>query len=316
MNKSVKLILSYCAALIVLSGTVVVINQTIQFADFMERFHPVAGDVTFWLLISLYVAFLTIPLVMYFKLPKRMELPTEEDSPEFEQYLQAVRTRLAQNKNVEGKSFETRDDIEKAIVELDKKALDLVKNAGSKTFLFTAISQFGAMDTIMVLGTQTRLIWDIAHLYNQRPTLRDMWYLYSNVITTAFITGEINDVDFAEIVQPVISKTLGSAGGVIPGTTMFVNSVFTGTTNAFLMLRVGIITRNYCGALVKKERSFIRRSAIGESAALLSIITMEGGKKLSESILKATGKTVSDAVTGASKSIFETGKKIVDGLKF
>lgn len=316
MNKTFRSILSLVALLLIVAGTVVVINQTIQFSEFMDKFHPIAGEITFWGLISTYLLFLISPIVLYLRLPKRLELPESEEGEEFDIYLKSVGTRLSQNSSLEGKEFNSRDEIEAGLSELDKQCLELVKRAGSRTFLFTAISQFGALDTLMVLATQTRLIWDVAHIYKQRPTIQDLWYLYSNVITTAFITGEINDVDFSEIIQPVLSKTLGSAGTVIPGTTIFVNSLFTGTTNAFLMLRVGIITRNYCNSLVKKERSFIRRSAIGESVALLSVITMEGGKKLSETLLKATGKTVTDAVTGASKTIFETGKKIVDGFKF
>lgn len=316
MNKTFRSILSLVALFLIVAGTVVVVNQTIQFSEFMDRFHPIAGEITFWTLITLYLLFLISPIVLYLRLPKRLELPDSEEGEEFERYLKSVGNRLALNSSLEGKEFTTREQIEGGLSELDKQCLELVKRAGSRTFLFTAISQFGALDTLMVLATQTRLIWDVAHIYKQRPTLQDLWYLYSNVITTAFITGEINDVDFSEIIQPVLSKTLGSAGTMIPGTTIFVNSLFTGTTNAFLMLRVGIITRNYCNSLVKQERSFIRRSAIAESVALLSVITMEGGKKLSETLLRATGKTVTDAVSATGKTIFETGKKIVDGLKF
>ncbi len=315
MRKTFRMILTFSALLLIISGTVVVINQTIQFSEFMDRFHPYLGEITFWGLLTVYLIFLLIPVVIYFRLPKRLELPENDEGEEFAVYLKSVGKRLATNPSLKSKTFANREEIESGISELDTRCVELVKQAGSRTFLFTSISQFGALDTLMVLATQTRLIWDVAHLYYQRPTLRDMWYLYSNVITTAFITGEINDVDFAEIIQPVLSKTLGSAGSVIPGTTLFINSLFTGTTNAFLMLRVGLITRNYCNSLIKREPSFIRRSAIAESVTLLSVITMEGGKKLSETALKVTGKTVVDAVNSAGKTIFETGKKIVDSLK-
>ncbi len=319
MNKTFKMIALFVTLFLTVAGTVLVINQTIQFSTFMDTFHPIAGEITFWTLISLYLIFLSVPLVLYLRLPKRLELPASENSEEFETYLHSVGNRLSQNSSLESSSFKSRDEIEKGLEELDKGCLELVKRAGSKTFLFTAISQFGALDTLMVLGTQTKLIWDVAHLYNQRPTLRDMWYLYSNVITTAFITGELNDVDFAEIIQPVISKTLGSAGTAIPGTSLFINSLFTGTSNAFLMLRVGLITRNYCNSLVEQKRSFIRRSAITESVALLSVITMEGGKKLSEAILKSAGKTVTDTVSAAGKTVTDTvsnaGNSIVSAGK-
>ncbi len=315
MKDAIRKITFYLALLITISGTVIVINQTIQFSTFMDGFHPIAGDITFGVLITLYLTFILIPIIIYFRLPKRLELPEETSGEEFDTYLKYVGNHLSNNENIDTTEFKTQVEIEAGLTELDEKCYELVKKAGSKTFLFTSISQFGALDTLIVLATQTRLIWDIAHLYNQRPTLRDMWMLYSNVVTTTFIAGNIDEIDFAEILQPVISKALGSAGAVIPGSALFINSLFTGTTNAFLMLRVGLITRNYCNSLVKQEQSFIRKNAIAESLKLLSVITAEGGKNLSGTILKAAGKSVTDTVSQAGESFRNTGKKIAAGFK-
>ena len=99
----------------------------------------------------------------------------------------------------------------------------------------------------LFLGLQTRLVWDVAHVYSQRPSLRELSYLYANVVGTAFVAGEIEDADLSEQIQPVLSSVLGSTVSALPGlqtaSTIFVNSVISGTANAFLTLRVGLNRR-------------------------------------------------------------------------
>ena len=85
-----------------------------------------------------------------------------------------------------------------------------------------------------------------------------------------------DDLDLAEQVQPLVSGVLGSAAGAVPGlhaaSALFVNSVVNGTANAFLTLRVGIIAKRYCGALVLPEPRAVRRFAVSQAAQMLGAI--------------------------------------------
>jgi hypothetical protein len=140
------------------------------------------------------------------------------------------------------------------------------------------------------------MIWNIAMIYYQRPTLREMTQLYANVAATAFIASELNDMDISQQVEPIVSSVLGaSLTGSIPGVTIVANivtnSLISGSTNAFLTLRVGIIARNYCGNLLKKERSVIRKSASLEAAKYLSLIAMSSAGNISRSIVNAAVKS-------------------------
>ena len=102
------------------------------------------------------------------------------------------------------------------------------------------------------------MIWRIARVYYQRPMLRDLIRLYANVAGTAFLASELDDIDISEQVQPILSSALGPLAVMVPGVqlaaSILVNSVLTGTANAFLTLRVGIIAKRYCGSLVVAER--------------------------------------------------------------
>ncbi len=166
--------------------------------------------------------------------------------------------------------------MEAALSSLDDASNEAIKSAGSRVFFATAISQFGALDAMLVLGVQSKLIWDVSHVYYQRPTIRDLVYLYANVMSTAFLATELDDADLSEQIQPVLTSVLGSAAGVVPGlqaaTALFVNSVVSGTANAYLTLRVGIIAREYSRALVRPRKAALRKSAVVQAAGMLGSI--------------------------------------------
>jgi hypothetical protein len=77
-------------------------------------------------------------------------------------------------------------------------------------------------------------------------------------------------------------------GGAIPGfqvmTSIMVNSLLSGSANAFLTLRVGIIAKDYCGSLVAQPRTQVRRDATAEAARLLSGIVKDCGKRVRDAI--------------------------------
>ena len=115
-----------------------------------------------------------------------------------------------------------------------------------------------------------------------------MAYLYANVAATSFVAGELDDLELHQMIQPVVAGTLGAVGGVIPGfqvmTTIMVNSLLSGSANAFLTLRVGMIAKDYCGSLVAEPRSQVRRAATAEAARLLSGIVKESGTRVRDAV--------------------------------
>jgi uncharacterized membrane protein YcjF (UPF0283 family) len=180
--------------------------------------------------------------------------PASEDSPEFTRYLESLKKRLRSNTRLKNFDLSNRERIEDALTLLGKQADDIIQKTASTVFMSTAISQSGRLDAFLVLSAQSRMVWQIAHLHYQRPTLRDLIYLYANVAATAFMASELDDIDLNEQVQPVLSSTLGAMAGSVPGlqlaASLLVTSVLTGTANAFLSLRVGIIAKRYCGSIV------------------------------------------------------------------
>ena len=290
MNKTIKLFALLGTGLVLLSFSVVVVNQTAQVILLAKEIHPTFGTVTLWGLLVSYGVLAGVPVVLIARMPKPLKAPSNDSGPAFEQHLIALGRRLETNPRVRLAAIRTMDrrGVEDALELLDNQATVLVKQMATTVFLTTAVSQSGRLDVLLVLITQSRMIWRIAHLYYQRPSLRELLHLYSNVAATAFVVGEIDDLELHQIIQPVAAGSLGAMAGAIPGlqvlTTIVVNSLLSGSANAFLTLRVGLIAKGYCGSLVSEPRAIYRRSATAESARLLSGIVKDSGARVRDAI--------------------------------
>src|SRR5215475_208841 len=86
-----------------------------------DRIHPVAGTVVFWGL-CLAAGFLALYCVIaYAQLPPALAPPKETSGPNHETYLQALRSRLANNPRTRELPVETDADVEAAIAHLSKE---------------------------------------------------------------------------------------------------------------------------------------------------------------------------------------------------
>jgi Domain of unknown function (DUF697) len=291
MKKSLKTFALLGSSFILLSFTVVVINQTAGVVQLAKEVHPALGTVTLWGLLIAYGGVVGVPVVMIMRMPKPLSPPVSDTGPEFEEHIKRLGERLAANKRIQlggtGQPI-SRREVEDAIRVLDEDADTVIKQMATTVFLTTAVSQSGRLDALLVLGAQSRMVWKIAHLYYQRPSLRDLTHLYANVTATSLLAGELDDLELHQMIQPVVAGTVGAVGGAIPGfqvfTTILVNSLLSGSANAFLTLRIGMIAKGYCGSLVAEPRSRVRRAATTEAARLLSGIVKESGARVREAI--------------------------------
>lgn len=269
-----------------------IINQTAQVVQLAHTLDPLLARIVFWGLLILYALLVSVPVFLFLRLPRPLRPPQKEDSPEFEVYLKALKKRLVANPLLKDLQISNRQEIEKALAVLEGKAEEIIRQTALSVFISTAISQSGRLDAFLVLTAQSRLIWRIARLYYQRPTPRDFIYLYSNIAGTVFLSSELEDFDLSEQVEPVLSSTLGALAVTIPGVqlaaSILVNSVLTGSANAFLTLRVGILTKRYCGSLVRLEKPALRRMASAQAAKLLGSIVKQGTGRITKALLKAS----------------------------
>jgi hypothetical protein len=290
MNQSLKSLALMMSGLLLLGFVVVTINQTAGVVQLARDVHPTLGTITLWGLLIAYGGLVGVPVVMVMRMPRPLLPPRCDSGPEFDEHLKQLGERLSVNPRVRLaaiRPFE-RCGIEEAIALLDEDANAIVKQMATTVFLTTAVSQSGRLDALLVLVAQSRMVWRMAHLYYQRPSLRELAHLYANVAATSFVAGELDDLELHQMIQPVVAGTLGAVGGVIPGfqvlTSIMVNSLLSGSANAFLTLRVGMIAKDYCGSLVAQPRAQVRRAATTEAARLLSGIVRESGARVRDAV--------------------------------
>lgn len=297
--RTLRRILLLLSLFVLLAFAVFVVNQTAQVVELAGRIDARLATATLWGLLGLYAVLLLTPAVLWWRMPPPLEPPASEEDPRFEEHLARLRRRLTGNPHLLGASLATREDVEAALVRLGEEADRATREAASTVFLTTAVSQSGRLDALMVLTANVRLVWRVAHLHYQRPTLRDMTHLYANVAGTAFVAGQLDDIDVAEQIQPVLTAVFGGVASAVPGmgtaSSVLVNSTLSGAANAFLTLRVGMIARRYCGALVLADRRLVRRSATAAAAAQLGSIVRRGATTLAGSALKATTSSIGGA---------------------
>lgn len=301
---------------VLVSSLIFVINQTAQVVALAGTISPLLARIVLVALLILYAAVIAVPLVIFIRLPKGMTPPPDEQSDEYRLYLRRLAARLTLNPNLAGHTpLDTRESIHSALAILDAKADDIIKETASRLFISTAISQNGRLDALMVLAEQSRLIYRLAHLYNQRPALREFAKLYANVGATLFAARQLDDPNIREQIQPVFNAVLGHAAislvpGVAPVASIVVNSLLDGTANAFLTLRVGVICQNYCRCIHPANRNAIRRNSSLAAASMLGAIVLASAGTVSKAMMAAAKRAGEATVESATAGLRGAGARL------
>ena len=155
----------------------------------------------------------------------------------------------------------------------------------------TAVSQSSFIDSLAVLVNNFKMVKKIVVLCGFRPTFYRLAKLYINIIASSLIADGLQKLD----VSALISTSIQGTGKVLT------NSTINGITNAFFMLRTGMLTRHYLYAKdPKKDKISLKNSAFVEASKLLPSF-------ISELIFG----TVSNVISSIGK-VFTKEKKEID----
>jgi uncharacterized protein DUF697 len=308
----------WCASLFALVGfALFVVNQTAQIVALAHMLHPALGHTVLIVLVVIYVIVITVPVVLIARLPAPLLPPPDEASTEYATYLSRLRRRLAANPHLAGSSAPSSDraSLEAALEVLRGQARETMKRTAAKVFVSTAISQNGRLDALMVLVAQSRMVWQVAHIYNQRPTLREMAQLYANVGATVFVAAEIEDLDISEQIEPLITTVLGeSALSLVPGArvaaAIVTRSLLEGAANAYLTLRIGAVCERYCAPLSAVSRGEARRYASVVAAGMLGTVVSGSAAVVVKAIVAAVRKRSAEALASGTIRMRSLGSRM------
>lgn len=158
-----------------------------------------------------------------------------------------------------------------------KKELNkMIVQHAETVYLSTAISQNGRLDSIAVITINFRLIKNLVKKCGFRPNFMSLGKLSLNVLGTAIIAENLEDMNFSEIFPSSSINALAE----MPILKTVTGSFAQGLGNALLSLRVGIICRNYLFMDLKGlSKNQIRKIAFAEAVVLLPRVIGESMKK-------------------------------------
>jgi len=293
--------------------------------------HPLLGAGVL-VLVGVGIGLLVVyPVVRILRLPPTLRRPAEAAGPKWEAFVTRYGRRLAGNPRLaqyEGLprlraalAARPRDaavleaEAALAVAHLDAQARDVILRHATAVFASTAISQSGRLDTAIVLSTQLRLVKEVAEVYVQRPSMRELTRLYAQVGATAFVAGEIQDSELLAVLGAPFTTSLSGFipfPGSTPLITLLVNSLLDGSANGFLTLRIGLLARRYAGLRVEADASRVARSASLEAAGLLGGVVSHGAARVARVtrqllVDRPMGRTTRAArdVVGAGASLFD-----------
>lgn len=296
----------------------IVVNQLIGLYANLSTVDPLLAQVVVILLSVLFLVLIGSPFLLVLRLPKTLQPPESEE--DVERYRSQLISRMRANKRIKAAGLDVKDPegFEKARILLDGEARRVIENTASSVFLTTAVSQNGKLDALTILVTQTRMVWRIAHIYWQRPSIKDMLTLYGNVGATALLASEIEDIDITRQVEPIINSLLNSPGRSLPvvghAAHIITDSILQGSTNAYLTLRVGVVTQRYCGHVDVTDRKTIRSNSYVVAAAMLRSIVMRSSGQVVSSIMRAMKNAGKRSVRSGIDAISRAGGKVKDGV--
>src|SRR5262249_33992888 len=140
-------------------------------------------------------------------------------------------------------------EIEAALRQLDPIVDEVIRRTAMRVLVGTALSQNGRLDSLISLVRQLRMIWQIAGIYSRRGTVGELARLYGSVAMTAFLAGELPDLDLSDEMVPLTATVANSLGALTPlpgirtALSILGSSLLKGSTNAFSTLQVGIIAK-------------------------------------------------------------------------
>ncbi len=320
MIKNVKNILYPLGIVISLVFLLIIINQLVSFYHNLSSIHPIVGIVGTSLLGIVLVGLLAIPFILIAKLPA--PLPFPDNNQDLELYQQKFKEKLAKHPVSRKNNLDPHNPEQLKVIDekLKERSDKIIFESASAVFISTAISQNGKLDAFTVMAAQVRLIWKVAHVYWQRPSLKNLQQLYANVAMNAMAAASLEQIDLSQQIQPILNAMLKSPGKHIPvvgnAAHIITDSILEGTVNAFLTLRVGVLTKNYCFPEVRTVNE-IKSNSFVEASVLLRTLVVKSSAKVVEGILKAgknAGIQTFKSGYGAVEKVVKSAKSGITGL--
>ncbi len=275
-------------------AALILFNQLNQLAISSEKIIPMGFYVS-WSIFILIGFFTFVPVIKLAVLPRPLKRPSTDWDPEKKRafyftykkrvlavskkksspYKHVVPEQVFKNLHNANSMGTIKESLKEFESHIDSRADKLIRDYAGAVFASTAISQNGSLDAVFVLKLQIELLWKLAHLYNQKPGIKNLLNLYVQVFANVLASVGVAEIPVEEVVSSLMGKTftsmsnmpiISSIGGKIG------DSIFEGTVNALLSLRVGLVAKDYCKVSAEFDPQASRISSRKNSLKMINDI--------------------------------------------
>ena len=281
--------------------------------DHLGAAHPALGWVFYGIIAVLVVVGIVIPLVKVAKRPifSLYQLRDEQGHAK-RRWCQMLVDNLVANANLTDEEITELNGYLQAGDEADDLLIDFfkahfvprideeTKKAATTAFFVSAVAHSPIISMVTMLSLCLDLVRTIVETCGFRPTNLGLARLYTRVMISALIIGGIEDSDLSDLLGQLMGGGAGArAGGIVLGATA------EGFVSAFLVFRVGVITKRYLTAEDGPARmAQLRRTSYREALALMRT---SGFMQTVTDAMKQAGSTVATSVaTSAADAVKST----------
>ncbi|MBM6999755.1 DUF697 domain-containing protein [bacterium] len=187
-----------------------------------------------------------------------------------------------------------------------------IRRHATTAFLATAISHSALVDTVTMLSVCLDLVRSVVTTCGFRPTRLGLARLYARVMLSALVAGGLDDADLDGLIGTALGGGTGARGaGIVLG------SATAGLVDAFLVFRVGVITKRWlCAEDGPARMASIRRRSYGEALTMMrtSGFMSEVATYVRRGAAAAAGaaaSAVKTAATNATEAASEAARQVV-----
>lgn len=251
------------------------VGSIVSLGNQLSSIHWTLGLIYYLLVLALIVVGIVYPIARTFARPVFGLYKLHEGSDRSQaKHFRLLESNLRRVKGVDktslrlpDKTNETMSAAEFAAIFkslLEPMADSHIKKAAKAAFTTTAISQAPAFDMVSVMAVNLRMVRAIVEDCGYRPSAPALLGLYVRAMKATIIAGGLEEMDFEEVMALIGGNAALTASSVV------FSSAAQGAANAFLTVRVGVITK----ALLFSEEGpadmrELRRSSYGEALAFL-----------------------------------------------
>lgn len=181
------------------------------------------------------------------------------------------------------------------------------KRAATTAFFVSAVTRSPLVSTVTMLSICLDLVRAIVERCGFRPTNLGLARLYTRVMLSALVVGGIEDSDLQDLLGQALGGGAGArAGGVLAG------SAAEGMVSAFLVFRVGVITKRWLTSEDgPAQMRSIRRTSYREALAMMRTsgfaayvagAVKDFGANMAASAASATARAAKSAADGAASA--------------